>query len=487
MNYTRLFYLCLMLTALMISAAVPSSFAQTQRANIPQFTMTVGWDVSPTEMAEVRGLEALKLPCIMKAGFNNGFVLRFSGGRQNIMAMAIDFRQRVFTRDQSYQARINIDGTGTRVVNADAFSESVLIFDLKTLPNLYRELYNAKKLGLEVEGNRMVFALGNMQQSLNELEQCYAGSSQPMMASAAKPQFPSTMMKARSTPLTSSQPAPDYYSSNDLSRPRISRPIMDEYADERMPTGGQASETVKSMREPRYAIAPQEVRPPMVSQERRTLEMPPTMTSTMSEPVLSSPVGVTPRRVRPPQTSAPIDLRSSSAQASNVWNANAGDDMKTVLERWASRAGVDLQWQASNNGKVARDVSVSGTFEEAVQTLMAQNAAALGLEADMQTQSAAPVSSDVASRWQASMGSSKWVAASGASLRETLQRWSLDEGTAFLWKAGKEYKVKEPVQSNGSYEEALQQLLNQYADDTMRPAAELNIDPSGGGKLLTIE
>jgi len=540
------------LFVLFFSVGVASSYAQTQRANIPTFTPTVGWDISPTQMADVRGLEALKLPCIMKAGFNNGFVIRFSGGGNRIMAMAIDFRQQIFSRGQTYNARININRAGARTINAEAFSSSVLLFDLKNYPNLYRQLVEANNLGIEVEGNSMEFALGDIKGAFQKLEQCYSqttGQPTRLVASqqannfkSSRPSAPSLANPVKSRTVTQ---AP-IVKSDDLSRPRMSRPISEAYqAPDYSQPRVAGAELAKSMREPRFAksinksmnepinamkpVARATVPAPVSAPQRvRKLEMPTTMPDVTTRAPLPLPTGLSDRRVsraidddgsvRAPRVNntAPVALVpetisetsiasmtpvrtpvKSPASAGNVWNANAGDDMRNVLERWADRAGVDLQWDASNNGKVARDVNVVGSFEQAVQTLMAQNAAALGLEADMRKESSvrqasvsAPASSS-ATQWQGSMGASKWMAASGASLRETLQSWSVKEGVAFLWKAGREYKVKAPVQNNEDYTSALQELLNQYANDTLsdggRPAAQFNVDPASGNKLLTVE
>lgn len=477
--------------------SVASSYAQTQKANIPKFTPTVAWQVSPTEMAHVRGLEALKLPCIMKAGFNNGFVMRLSGGGNRIMAMAIDFRQRIFTQDKTYNARINIDRNGARSVQAEAFSESVLIFDLKNFRDLYGQLINGRMLGMEIEGNAMQFALGDIRGSLSQLEQCYSQTTQTQTASSG---FPDVMMKS-----TAPRPRADAtVYSDDLSRPRISRPVMDEYnPDDYSGQRMAGAELSKSMREPRFGMINREfpardmttqTRP--IPQRVERLQMPPAMPETAMSAPLPRPTSLSGPRVSREidgmVSARPVAIPTAPVmqpEAANVWNANAGDDMRSVLGRWAARAGVDLQWEATNNGRVASDVNVVGTFEEAVQTLMAQNAAALGLEADLRND--APihqqVSASTGSGWQGSMGGSKWVAARGASLRETLQSWSVREGVAFLWKANTEFKIKSPVQNTGDYTEALQELLNQYANDTIRPAAQFNVDPTTGNKLLTVE
>ncbi len=44
--------------------------------------------------------------------------------------------------------------------------------------------------------------------------------------------------------------------------------------------------------------------------------------------------------------------------------------------------------------------------------------------------------------------------------------------------------VKKPINVSGSYEEAVQTLLDQYMDDSRRPVGQLNIDPETGARTL---
>ena len=512
---------------LLIFSTITASSAQTQRARIPQFTPTGAWEIVPTQMATIRGLEALKLPCVMKANYDNGFIVRFAGGGKRILSMAVDFRQPIFNEGQDYKAQLHFDGTASRGANAKAFSGSVLLFDLKSIGNIYPQLTKTKTLRVQVEGNAMVFNLGDIKTALGRLDNCFTGTTG--LTSGIPPKFglPDKMLR---NGIPSSQATPEIFSDTNLSRPRLSRPVIGEAVIDNSPRVA-ASEITKSMREPRVGVSGAGAQSPVMARSVtpapiatppvrvRRLDVP-DVTQPLPKPVMSRPsalgggrvsraipdgggvlerLPVTPTvtaQTLPESSTMPIDAMTADKAPTKLWSntawtANAGEDMRAVLERWGSRAGVDIQWDASNNGRVASDVNVTGTFEQAVQTLMAQNATALGLESDMrkasQTMPVSTHSNSGGGEWQGSLGGSKWVAARGASLRETLQRWSVTDGTAFLWKAGREYKVKETVQNNGDYTEALQQLLNQYANDTIRPAAEFNVDPNTGNKLLTVE
>ena len=194
-----------------------------------------------------------------------------------------------------------------------------------------------------------------------------------------------------------------------------------------------------------------------------------------------------------------------------MWQAKAGDDLKITLENWASRAGVDLAWQAGPGGRVVSDVRLSGTFEEAVQTLMAQNAAAMGLEANMMGNASyySASSSGSASSYSAPQqlvstpaysprsrasssdgnanANARWVAPAGSSLQQVLSSWSKQAGVEMEWQSNQGFAVKHAVSGNGSYESALQSLLEQYTKDKIRPAAQLNNDPVSGRRVLFIQ
>ena len=92
-------------------------------------------------------------------------------------------------------------------------------------------------------------------------------------------------------------------------------------------------------------------------------------------------------KVSPVPARVSRDVERAQERMGPIWSASAGDDLKATLEGWASRAGVQLDWQATGYSKVVDDISVTGSFEDAVQALMARNATALGLDANMRSAS----------------------------------------------------------------------------------------------------
>ena len=84
--------ICLSLLTWMIGAACPVQAQDEAQASAP----TSAWLVGPASLAANIGNISSKIPCIVANQFSNGFVMRFSGGGEKLMALAIDFRQAVY-------------------------------------------------------------------------------------------------------------------------------------------------------------------------------------------------------------------------------------------------------------------------------------------------------------------------------------------------------------------------------------------------------
>jgi len=84
----------------------------------------------------------------------------------------------------------------------------------------------------------------------------------------------------------------------------------------------------------------------------------------------------------------------------------------------------------------------------------------------------------------------KWNAASGDNLRETLAKWSLEEGVELIWDSELQYDILSPVNMNASFEKAVSHVLNHYMvapDMDTRPVGQLYVDPQSGSKVLIIQ
>lgn len=91
----------------------------------------------------------------------------------------------------------------------------------------------------------------------------------------------------------------------------------------------------------------------------------------------------------------------------------------------------------------------------------------------------------------AASASPVWRALKGSSLREVLALWSLDNNVELIWNAEEQYRVRETLNLNSSYENAVETLLMQYelgllSPDVRRPVGQLYVDPQQNKKILVI-
>lgn len=65
----------------------------------------------------------------------------------------------------------------------------------------------------------------------------------------------------------------------------------------------------------------------------------------------------------------PVAYQSNTMTAS-TWTAGRDMTLRQILEKWSTRAGVELYWSSEFDYPVSSAVNIQGTFEEAVQTLL---------------------------------------------------------------------------------------------------------------------
>jgi len=88
---------------------------------------------------------------------------------------------------------------------------------------------------------------------------------------------------------------------------------------------------------------------------------------------------------------------------------------------------------------------------------------------------------------RASMSNANWRAAQGDNLRLALQNWSKRAGVELHWDANQSFAVRQTVTRDGTYEDALRSILEQFTNENVRPIAQLNSDPSTGRRILIIQ
>lgn len=443
-----------LLTVFAIFSISGAAHAQAQPGAIPEFIPSSPWVIGESGMGQARGLP-MKLPCMMVNQFDNGFVVRFAGGGGQLTAMAIDFRQNVFAPGMRYPAALYTDNGFGGAVQGSAFNGSTLVFNLRDIGDVYNAMRSARGFGLSMGQNDLRFSLSNFSQGLNNLEGCYGGGAAP---SAAQQQ------NAAIAPA-----APSY----DFNQQPTTLAEIQQGADDETNSAGREVYIKRGQTQAQSAGPRMNVGAAMKS----TGEQQPS--------------------------------RAAMGSAMGAWNARAGESLQDVIGRWATTAGVDLQWQASNGGgQVAQDFNHNGSFNDAVSALLAENAAASGLKshydsgtspranpptyvADAPPMAMEPRTSDADPTSAYAQGVSgkggQWRAPKGGSLQATLQQWAAQSNVELLWYATGGYKVKNDINQGGTFETALQTILQSYENDNNRPVAHLNTDPQTGRKVLVVE
>lgn len=385
--------------------------------DIPSFTPVNGWQITKTSLSQARGLQKMRLPCLMTAEFDNGFIVRISGGGGSVLAMAIDFRQNIFKQGKKYNASVTVGGM-TKVISARSFAPNILLFSARDWSSFYGALMQSTDMIIDVEGNVMRFVMSDMVGGLKNLEQCFDPSAGRVPAPAYVnpiPSVPEANWQSPKMPALSNQPN---LKSGDLQVGRKSSGHM----------GG-------------------------------------------------------------------------SSQRTQIWSASAGENLDAVLARWGNQAGVDVQWQAGAPIPVQSDFQFRGGFTQAVQTLMAQNAAISGLKANLVGDIASAVPAPPTPLTPMGGGSissndtriplnvdnsGRWSAPVGASLQGILSLWAQKEGVEFVWQSSQNFALKRGVNSSGSFETAVQSVLEQFANEMVSPMARLNTDPKTGQRVLFV-
>jgi len=413
---------------LVLSLGAP---AQAQMGNVapdktPSFQVSAPWEITKTNLSQVRGLQDMALPCLMTAEFDNGFIMRVSGGGNQILSMAIDFRQGVFSKGKRYSALVTVGGQ-TRTIKARAFAPNILLFNVREWSGFYAAMQKGSAMILDVEGNKMRFDMGAMGSAMNNLERCF----DPQTVRDNGGVMPVALPDA----------------GNDI-----------EWNDARQMSNG----TI----------------------EREVLDW--------ERPKSSAPVSLAPPK-------APIAAGPSSVP--QLWSARAGEPLDAVLTRWGNQAGVDVSWQAGAPMMVQSDFEFNGGFTQAVQTLMAQNAALSGLKANLiedgamvnaradrisnQPQSLVPEASNAPAPMQ-KPAEARWSAPAGSSLQGVLRYWAEREGVEFVWQSSQNWDLKRGVNASNSFEAAVQSALEQFSSDRTQPTARLNKDPKTGQRVLFV-
>ena len=249
------------------------------------------------------------LPCVMMDQYDNGYTFRFSGGNKRILAAAIDFRQSVFTAGTHYPLTVDVPPSFSKKVDAAAYNEGILMITATDQQDA-EDLYKALAEGKEIH-------LGLGTRSIN-FSLLGVQDGLRRVETCYNPDAPA-QQKVWSAAAAANPPKMEQPPAG----PEI--PAIDP--------------------EPEHVAAAAPVK---------------------ASPALSA---VAPPPAKPADKVA--DTQPAASSEKN-WQATHGANLRDILDEWSRKQNVQLNWMATHSYPVKESINVSGSFEQAVQSLIAQ-------------------------------------------------------------------------------------------------------------------
>ena len=245
-----------------------------------------------------------------------------------------------------------------------------------------------------------------------------------------------------------------------------------------------------------------------------------------------APTSLTPKVLKvppvlPDQLPAPtINAKQAAAvevkSAVETWRGRKGENIRDVLQRWASRGGTDLMWASPDAPVLQKEFTYVGKFQDAVNALikaeggdkihsqyrseglnpvMMAPASTVTTNTPPAVKGAPPVveakpqpllANPLAKIFQPQeekkdvKPETRWFALSGAPLAEVMKVWADDAGVQLIWQSERNFAVKESISQIGHFEDAVFKALNQYSAEDVRPVGEMYRDPQSGRQILLV-
>ncbi len=481
---------------------------------LPSSSWLVGPAGSPVSQA---GSKART--CVMANQYDNGYVVRIAGGAGSIMAMSVDFRQNAFVKGESYEVVVLFPGGFTMAQKALAHDPGTLVLDLRP----YREIYNVLKKENEVKlrlGTAEIrLSLAGLPEGLARLEQCYL----PAMKETPK----DSNLKTASYDETIKSIEQEALPVIDVPGVPLQEPIallekdIEKMGGKVMPPPAASPHIPKaeSLLQAGTVSPPVEkIEPIRVSADinwngehvaiahrgpEPTVDLPQGMGKTSADKPVPPTWGAASektteekiREILVKQTFTASAGATSSDQKPKmiiadrpvIWNAKAGEDIRTVLSQWAAIAGYDFVWDSGKSGVVQHDFTFEGTFEEAVANLIGQSGKSIGIAAQVKGKDPMELTKAAELPIPHNYQQGKWHAIRGTDMRNIVQLWAHEAGVELVWESDVNFPVKETVNVKGNFESALQSILEQYSGDQVRPVGTLHKDPLSPRTFLVIK
>lgn len=342
--------------ALSLIACTAALAAEKSKPNI--YVPTSGWLVGPASIDESQ--DSVKMPCLVANQFSNGFVVRLSGGGGQLMAMAIDFRQKAFTPRQKYEVEISVPGDYMQMMTGAAFDAGTLIFGLEKYRDFYKVLQKADTLTIKAEGMTVALNLMGLNDGFRRMNQCYDPSGDRTQVAARTPQKPLIAEANRLLPMPGEEDMPMVAAAP--SEPVRATPLKKQVVAQPAAPVDPAAALIAR------AKAAEQAGKDLAQRGRETK-------------VAAAPAWAEPKQPAPAQQNgdilaerpgAAVPLGQYSEGKVMRWRAMRGSDLHDVLNQWVGAIGGKLMWGPGQEFTVQRSISMSGDFQTAIRTLLDQ-------------------------------------------------------------------------------------------------------------------
>lgn len=321
-----------------LSVALMSTVAYAQEEVTSLLVPANAWLVGPTTLEDGSAAEG-GMPCVMVNKFSNDVEMRISGGAEEILAMALTVNEKAFEKDQSYLVTIGFDANDGIQIPAQAFNENTLVVGLEEGKNFYKSLKESDAMVIKLGSASLEFSLLGVPQGLKRLENCF----QPVARITAMPE-------------TASAPSviPEQEAAGLRTLYAAESKKINEMID--MATGD--------------ALPSVPAEEPMSAPEAEVSKAEP---EPKEEPVKEPEVVPVPvRDVKPRDIlSSGAHVMASEGQQMR-WRVMKGGGLQGVLGVWAQSANARLVWKSDQSFSVPESLALQGTFEAAVETVLAQ-------------------------------------------------------------------------------------------------------------------
>jgi hypothetical protein len=143
-----------------------------------------GWTITASKTINDYGGE-----CVLKATFNNGFVITLNGASNWVQQLDIDISQNAFELGKTYTAKLSVPGVVNDTVQSVSNHASIISIPMKSKKNFYKAMRERAVLDVDIEGNEFRFYLTGFAAAGQNFETCMAGAA-PGRVAATNPRNP---------------------------------------------------------------------------------------------------------------------------------------------------------------------------------------------------------------------------------------------------------------------------------------------------------